>query len=92
MGGSNNNKSDAITVANTSTIMIDGRNVVTINFDELKNENQELKRENENLKKDLEISNRRNILLQDYLVAADERLGQTLFIEKVPKNVISQSA
>lgn len=59
-----------------------------MNYDELKNENQELKKDNEKLTKDLESANRRNLLLQNYLVAADERIGQTVFIEKVPKNRI----
>lgn len=75
---------DFVSVPDTS-FMVDGQNVVTFNCDELTKENQELKQENNKLKQELENANKRNLLLQNYLVAADERLGQTLFIEKVHK-------
>lgn len=99
---SNNIESEVIPVANTSIIRIDGRNIVTMNYDEqkkdnlelkkanleLNKDNVELKKDNEKLKEDLESANRRNMLLQNYLVAIDERIGQTIFIEKVHKNRI----
>lgn len=41
------------------------------------------------MKQELENANKRNLLLQNYLVAADERIGQTIFIEKVHANRIN---
>lgn len=67
-----------------------GANIVVLNFDELSTkysdaleEIKKLKSENESLKGDLSKANRRNILLQDYLVEVDERVPELLFVEKV---------
>lgn len=79
-----------ITSTSEVSSMVDGEDIVIINFDEmttkieiLTSENQAFKQENDSLKEELENANKRNTLLQNYLVAADERAAQTIYIEKV---------
>lgn len=64
--------------------------IVTLNYDELiqKNKNLELEVQNlgisnQNLQVQLESSNKRNLALQNYLVSVDERVPETLYIDKV---------
>lgn len=71
--------------------------IITLNFDELKNKNNDLileieelkkelmesKNENNSLQIELESANKRNRLLQNILVEVDERVPETLFVEKV---------
>lgn len=67
-----------------------GTNIIVLNFDELTtkyndaiSEKIKFKSENETLKTELSKANRRNKLLQDYLVDVDERVPEILFVEKV---------
>lgn len=69
---------------------LDGTNIIVLNFDELTSKYDDatseiikLKSENEILQTELTKANRRNKLLQDYLVAVDERVLEILFVEKV---------
>lgn len=52
----------------------------------LKIDNQTLKTENHNLKTDLENANKRNLMLQNYLVEANERVQETMFEDRVKYN------
>lgn len=79
---SRNDKRELVVESSTS-IILNGDNIVTVNYDLITKENLELKQENQKLKEELDNANKRNRLLQNYLVAADERASQTLFIEKV---------
>lgn len=64
--------------------------IIVMNFDEIQKENCELKAEishlkqkNKGLDDDLQIANKRNLLLQNDLVEVNERVPEILFIEKV---------
>ncbi len=69
-------------------------NIIVLDFDELTAkyndaiaEAMRLKSENESLRTDLSKSDRRNKLLQDYLVAVDERVPEILFVDKVGDSI-----
>lgn len=72
---------DEITTQNNDLIV--ELNVQKGQVNDLKAENEKVKVENIKLKADLQNADKRNLLLQNYLVEANERVPETLFMEKV---------
>lgn len=65
---------------------------LSLEVNDLKKQNEELnatvnqlKTEKENMHLEITNVNKRNVALQNYLVAMDERVPETLFIDKVKK-------
>lgn len=98
------NPTTGITISITFGILkllfmcLDETNIIVLNFDELTSKYDDataevikLKSENENLQTELSKANRRNKLLQDYLVAVDERVPEILFVEKVRNLMLNQA-
>lgn len=68
--------------------------IITFTYDELLQKNEELSLENQNLhvsnqalKDELDCTKKRNLALQNHLVAINERVPETLYTEKVYLNV-----
>lgn len=77
--------------------MLEEPEIITLNYDELIQKNKDLALEvqnlgvnNQNLQVALESSNKRNLALQNYLVSVDERVPETLYIDKVNTNIESK--
>lgn len=75
-------------------MILEGAEIIILNYDELvlKNselslENQKLSASNQALKEELKCAKKRNLALQNHLVAMDERVPETLYIEKVHLNI-----
>lgn len=70
-------------IAKQNNDLIVELNVQKGQVNDLKAENENIKVENIKLKADLQNADKRNLLLQNYLVEANERVPETLFMEKV---------
>lgn len=70
-------------IAKQNNDLIVELNVQKGQVNDLKAENENIKVENIKLKADLQNADKRNLLLQNYLVEANEHVPETLFMEKV---------